>query len=178
MFLKSDHTYLRALEPTDLEFLYALENDTTVWHVGNTLTPYAKFVLEAYLENATADIYTVKQLRLAICNSSHQPVGAIDLFDFDPLHARAGIGIVVTAEHRGNGHAKDALELLLGYCHKTLQLHQVYCSVTASNLASINLFAQAGFKQVGVRKEWLRTLEGWDDVVEMQCLMQQDQTQV
>lgn len=168
MFLKADNTYLRALEPTDLDFLYALENDTSVWHVGNTLTPYSRFVLEAYLENAAQDIYTVKQLRLVICNHGQQAIGAIDLYDFEPLHRRAGIGIVVTADHRGNGHAREALHLLLGYCQSKLQLHQVYCSVTATNLPSIHLFTQADFQQVGVRKEWLRTLDGWEDVVEFQ----------
>lgn len=168
MFLSSDATYLRALEPTDLEFLYALENDTTVWHVGNTLTPYSRTVLKAYLENATLDIYTVKQLRLAICNQQHEAVGAIDLFDFEPLHRRAGIGVVVTAQHRGNGHAGQALQLLLAYCQHTLQLHQVYCTVTAANLASINLFQKAGFEKVGIRRDWLQTADGWQDVVEFQ----------
>ncbi len=168
--MKSDHTYLRALEPTDLDFLYTLENDTAVWHVGNTLAPYSRFVLEAYLQNAALDIYTVKQLRLLICNNGHQPIGAIDLFDFDPLHRRAGVGIVITAEHRGNGHAREALTLLLHYCQHTLQLHQVYCSVTATNLPSLNLFSEAGFQRAGVRKEWLRTPDGWEDVVELQRL--------
>ncbi|HEY4650041.1 MAG TPA: GNAT family N-acetyltransferase, partial [Pontibacter sp.] len=167
MFLKTDQTYLRALEPTDLDFLYALENDTSVWHVGNTLTPYSRFVLEQYLESAALDIYTVKQLRLIICHCEAQPVGAIDLYDFDPLHRRAGIGIVITAEYRGNGHASDALELLLNYCRDTLRLHQVYCSITATNLASIHLFTKSGFKQVGVRKDWCLTPDGWEDVVEM-----------
>ncbi|MCJ8167535.1 GNAT family N-acetyltransferase [Pontibacter sp. E15-1] len=168
MFLRAANTYLRALEPTDLEFLYALENDTSVWHIGDTLTPYSKAVLETYLENATLDIYTVKQLRLAICNMQQQAVGAIDLFDFEPLHSRAGVGVVVTAAHRGHGHASDALQLLLGYCQHTLQLHQVYCTVTATNLASINLFQKAEFDKVGIRKDWIRTPDGWQDVVEFQ----------
>jgi diamine N-acetyltransferase len=168
VFLSSANTYLRALEPTDLEFLYSLENDTTVWHVGNTLTPYSRHVLEQYLENATLDIYTVKQLRLVICNLEHQAVGAIDLFDFDPLHRRAGIGVVVMAPHRGNGHAGEALQLLLDYCQNTLHLHQVYCTVTATNLASINLFQKADFEKVGLRKDWLKTTDGWQDVVEFQ----------
>ncbi len=169
MFLKGDHTYLRALEPTDLDFLYTLENDTTVWHVGNTLTPYSKFVLEQYLENAALDIYTIKQLRLVICNHENEAIGAIDLFDFDPLHRRAGIGIVVSAPYRSKGHAAEALHLLLGYCQHTLQLHQVYCSVTATNHTSFKLFKQAGFEEVGIRREWLRKSDGsWDDVVEMQ----------
>jgi diamine N-acetyltransferase len=170
VFLKTERTGLRALEPTDLEFLYSLENDVRVWHVGNTLTPYSKFVLEQYLENATLDIYTVKQLRLVICNSNHESVGAIDLFDFDPLHKRAGIGVVIAIGHREKGHASDALSLLLTYCKQVLVLHQVYCSVTASNQSSLNLFDKAGFKKIGVRKDWMRTPEGWEDVVEMQYL--------
>lgn len=169
MFLRSDHTCLRALEPTDLDFLFTLENDTSVWHVGNTLTPYSKFVLEQYLDNAALDIYTIKQLRLVICNNEQETIGAIDLFDFDPLHRRAGIGIVISAPFRGKGHAAEALSLLLHYCQNTLQLHQVYCSVTATNHTSIRLFKNVGFEEVGLRREWLRKSDGsWDDVVEMQ----------
>ncbi|MHC2990514.1 acetyltransferase [Pontibacter sp. HJ8] len=171
MFLQSDHTYLRALEPSDLTFLYTLENDTTVWHVGNTLTPYSRYVLGQYLENAALDIYTIRQLRLVICNHSHEAIGAIDLFDFDPLHQRAGIGIVISALYRGKGHAAEALDLLLTYCRQTLHLHQVYCSVTASNHTSLKLFRKAGFEEIGLRKEWLRKSDGsWDDVVEMQLV--------
>ncbi len=171
MFLKSENTYLRALEPSDLEFLYTLENDISVWHVGNTLAPYSKFVLEQYLENAALDIYTVKQLRLVICNTNHEAVGAIDLFDFDPMHRRAGVGIVVAAAHRQNGHASDALELLVKYSQSTLQLHQLYCSVTATNTKSLDLFSKAGFKEIGIRKDWLRTPDGWDDVVDFQKIL-------
>ena len=171
MFLKGDHTCLRALEPSDLDFLYTLENDISTWHVSNTLSPYAKFVLEQYLENAALDIYTVKQLRLVICNQKQEAIGAIDLFDFDPHHRRAGIGIVILTPYRGQGHAAEALHLLLSYCHHTLQLHQVYCSITASNHASVRLFKNAGFAEVGIRRDWLRKSDGsWDDVVEMQRL--------
>ena len=33
---------LRALEPEDLDVLYAIENDTTIWNVGNTNVPYSR----------------------------------------------------------------------------------------------------------------------------------------
>lgn len=168
MFISSDAVYLRALEPNDLDFLYSLENDMSVWHVGNTLTPFSRFVLQQYLENAALDIYTIKQLRLIICTSTNEAVGAIDLFDFDPLHKRAGVGIAVSAPHRGKGYAADALSLLLQYCQTILQLHQVYCSVTAINQTSINLFKKAGFSEIGMRKDWLRKADGWEDVVELQ----------
>ncbi|MCC9165902.1 GNAT family N-acetyltransferase [Pontibacter harenae] len=170
MFLSSDKIYLRALEPADLNFLYSLENDASVWHFGNSLTPYSKHVLEQYLQNASLDIYTVKQLRLIICTQNHQAIGAIDLYDYDPLHRRAAVGIVVAADWRGKGYAAEALELLQEYCQQILHLHQVYCSVSTDNPQSIKLFSKAGFEQVGVRKQWLLSADGWTDVIEFQKL--------
>ncbi|MFI0492126.1 MAG: GNAT family N-acetyltransferase, partial [Flavobacterium sp.] len=42
--LKGDNIYLRALEPNDLEFVYAMENDQSIWEVSNTQTPYSRFL--------------------------------------------------------------------------------------------------------------------------------------
>jgi diamine N-acetyltransferase len=41
--LKGETIYLRALEPNDLEFVYAIENDQSIWAVSNTHTPYSRF---------------------------------------------------------------------------------------------------------------------------------------
>ncbi|MGV3503953.1 MAG: GNAT family N-acetyltransferase [Adhaeribacter sp.] len=168
MFLKSDTLYLRALERSDLDFLFALENDVSVWRVSNTVAPYSREVLEQYLEQAALDIYATRQLRLVVCTPDHQAVGAIDLFDFDPLHLRAGIGILIREPFRGQGLATRALQLLLAYGAQYLLLHQLYCSVAADNPASLALFRQAGFQQIGTRHHWLRTAQGWVDVIEMQ----------
>ena len=94
--LKGSTIYLRALEPNDLEFIYAIENDESVWEISHTQTPYSRFLVRQYLENANQDIYEAKQLRLAICeNADENAVGLIDLFDFDPKNNRAGIGILI-----------------------------------------------------------------------------------
>ena len=94
--LRGEHIFLRALELSDLDFLYKLENDESLWEVSNTTTPYSKYILKLYLENSHRDIYDVKQLRLVICkNDDETAVGFIDLFDFDPKHSRVGVGIVI-----------------------------------------------------------------------------------
>ena len=41
---------LRALEPSDLDFLYDLENDQCLWTVSNTLVPFSKYTLKEYIE--------------------------------------------------------------------------------------------------------------------------------
>ena len=90
--LQGEIINLRALEPEDLELLFNIENNKEFWEISTTITPYSKFILRQYLENSHRDIYDVKQLRLVICKAAdNEPVGLIDLFDFDPRHKRAAI---------------------------------------------------------------------------------------
>lgn len=165
--------HLRALEPDDLEFLYALENDPAIWGVSDTLAPVSRHALRRYLEHATADFYVVRQLRLVITTEIGSPaVGVVDLFDYDPLHQRAGVGITILGSERRRGYARQALELLKKYARNVLRLHQIYATVAADNSASLRLFRTAGFRRMGVRREWLRTAGGWADAVEWQYLLQ------
>ncbi|MEO8516151.1 MAG: GNAT family N-acetyltransferase, partial [Flavobacterium sp.] len=129
--LKGNSIYLRALEPEDLEFVFTIENNEEVWEVSNTQTPYSRFLIMQYLENAGQDIYQAKQLRLAICkNDSFEAIGLIDLFDFDSKNHRAGIGIVIdNKENRGKGIGKEALSLLIKYAFTHLNLHQLYANI-------------------------------------------------
>ncbi len=91
---------LRAPEPDDLELLYAWENDTRLWTVGRANAPYSRSQLAEYISNYDADIYSQRQLRMIIVeNATSQPIGAIDLYDFDPLNLRAGVGILVDSSH-------------------------------------------------------------------------------
>lgn len=159
MKLHSQHISLRALEPSDIDILYQWENDTEVWEVSHTQTPFSRLVLEQYLSTAHQDIYTTKQLRLVIETNSEikKAIGCIDLFDFDPYHQRAGIGILIADKNeRKKNYASEALTLLIDYCFTTLNLNQLYCNITTDNLASIHLFEKHGFEIIGVKKQWIR----------------------
>ena len=153
--LKGEHIYLRALEPEDLDFVYRIENDTSLWELSDTQTPYSRFLIKQYLENAQQDIFEAKQLRLAICDSKDHTIGLIDVFEFDIKNKRAGIGILIQdEENRNRGYGKEALELLVDYCFETLHLHQVYANISESNLASLALFETNGFQKIGLKKDW------------------------
>jgi len=153
--LKGEHIYLRALEPEDLDFIYAVENDIALWHLSDTQTPYSRFLIKQYLENAQQDIYEAKQLRLAICDKAHNTIGLIDVFDFNIKNKRAGIGILIQKDsNRYKGYGKEALSLLVDYCFGTLHLHQVYANISEDNSASLKLFEDSGFKKIGLKKDW------------------------
>jgi diamine N-acetyltransferase len=160
----SKNLSFRAPEPGDVEKLYKWENDTSIWHISNTVAPYSKHVLEEYILNSHQDIYTVKQLRLMIIiNETGESAGCIDLFDFDPANLRAGVGILIGDEYRNKGYASEALEMLIDYAFNTLYLHQLYCSITYDNKASLKLFEKHHFSLIGRKKDWIRHKDKWID---------------
>lgn len=153
--LKGEKIYLRALEPEDLDFLFEIENNEDFWEVSATSTPYSRYVLKQYLENAHRDIYEVKQLRLVICEYDHSCTGLIDLFDFEPRHRRAAIGIIIkNRSNRNKGFGTEALKLLCDYCFTHLDLHQVYANVGVNNTSSKLLFKKSGFVLTAQKKDW------------------------
>jgi len=154
--LQGKSIYLRALEPNDLEFLYVMENNESIWEVSNTQTPYSRFLIRQYLKNAHQDIYEAKQLRLAICREQDFPaIGLIDLFDFDPKNSRAGVGIVIQNENdRNSGEGGEALDLIINYSFRQLNLHQLYANIGEDNAASLALFTKFGFQKIGIKKQW------------------------
>ena len=168
--LKGENIRLRALEPNDIEILYQWENDTSIWKVSQTMAPFSKHILTQYLANAHQDIFSAKQLRLII-EKEGGAIGTIELFDYEPIHQRAGVGIwIANVSEREKGHAKEALQLMIGYSFKHLKINQLYCNISSSNKASVNLFSGLDFMLVGVKKQWNKTEEGWEDELLFQLL--------
>lgn len=154
--LTGNNIYLRALEPQDLEFIYAIENDENIWEMSNTQTPYSKFLIKQYLENAHQDIYEAKQLRLVICKKNDETaIGLIDLFEFDARNNRAGIGIIIKEDcDKNSGFGSESLQLLIAYSFKKLNLNQIFANISPENLASLKLFTKFGFEKIGIKKQW------------------------
>ena len=162
---------LRAPEPQDLDTLYLWENDVKLWKYGNTINPLSRFALSEFINNSSENIFDSKQLRLMIVfKSNGESIGAIDLYDFDPLHKRIGVGILIDLAHQRQGFAKEALGIIKKYCVELLGVHQVYAHIPMQNVASIALFASCGFIQSGVLRDWLRVKQSFEDVAVMQFM--------
>ncbi len=172
--MKYQKIILRALEPEDLELLYEWENNNSYWLISNTIAPFSKYTLKKYIRNSHKSIYETGQLRFMIgLAEEKQTIGTIDIFDFDPFHKRAGVGILIANENqRRKGYAAMALKCLCDYCFNTLQLHQLYCNILVNNVESIDLFKKAGFTEIGIKKEWIKTPEGYLDELMFQLIKQ------
>ncbi|HHZ65750.1 MAG TPA: N-acetyltransferase [Flavobacteriales bacterium] len=164
MILTGKTLKLRALELSDVDLLYKWENNTSIWNVSNTLVPFSRESIEQFV-TYERDIYSDKQLRLVICLlENEKAIGCVDLYDYDMRHQRAGVGILIADEtERKKGLATEALEVLKEYAKETLILHQLYCNIPEDNKKSMSLFEKAGFVNIGVKKDWIKTKEGWLD---------------
>lgn len=161
---------LRAMEPSDVDLLYVWENDPETWHVSGSAQPFSRKALVDFVTNAHHDIYIDRQLRLMVVLDDNETIGAIDLFDFCPFHQRAGVGILIDARYRNQGHAKTVLHMLARYCFETLALRQIYCHVAVTNAPSLKAFEGAGFVHSGLCQAWQRNGNGFVDAHFMQLL--------
>ncbi|MDA9563525.1 GNAT family N-acetyltransferase [Flavobacteriales bacterium] len=153
--MKGNKISLRSMEPVDIELLYQWENTKENWHISGTHAPFSKHILEQFV-NSENDIFINKQMRLMIVeNVAKRVIGTIDLFEFDPLNRRAGVGILIAdSANRSKGFAKDALQVLIDYTFTVINVHQLFCHVQESNEASLRLFKGIGFKITGTKKDW------------------------
>lgn len=146
---------MRAVEKSDSKFLYLLENDETMWKISDTKSPFSMETILQFIKNNRLDIYQTKQLRLAICRNDHKLVGFVDLFNFNPQHQRAEIGIAIFPAHRKEGFGTETLEMILNYSKNILNLHQLYAEIPEKNTASVRLFEKIGFEECGQKKDWI-----------------------
>lgn len=155
---------LRAMEPQDLELLFSWENNPDNWPVSGTLAPFSKYMLSQFIASPQ-DIFTNKQLRLMISlEDSNRCVGCVDLFEYNALSRRAGVGILIADENdKGKGYGTSALAALASYAKNTLSLHQLFCNIMIDNKASLKLFEQSGFELIGVKKDWQFIHGKWTD---------------
>lgn len=167
--LENHEIRLRAIEPEDLDLLYEWENDTQLWAHGASIAPFSRYAIKEYLINAAQDIYQLKQLRLMVeLKTEKTAIGTVDLYDFDPFHRRAGVGILIRKSHHRQGFALQTLSLLEEYAFGFLKMKQLYAFVPQQNTASTTLFQKAGYAASGTLSAWLSHENGFSDVVVLQ----------
>ena len=185
--IEGNSVRLRAVEPEDLDVLYRWENDPDVWSVSGTTEPFSLHQMRRFIaEQQAADIFRTGQLRLMIeapANGSEsspapsgqpwRPVGAVDLFEFDPLNRRAGVGILIhAAEDRGRGPAADALRTLCRHGRDTLPPPPLWGNGGAENEASPRPFPGGGVTEAGRLHDWQWRPDGYHDEIMMQRILE------
>ena len=160
---------LRMPNNDDLNVLSMWENDISNSEYTDFPSFYTREQLVQFLDSKQ-DILMNNQIRYMICVDNN-PIGCIDLFDYDLVNSRAGVGIFIDPELQSKGWGFLALQELKELSLKNHLLNQLYATVYSSNEKSLKLFIKAGFVQTGTRKKWVRKEDGYEDVHFFQCFL-------
>jgi aminoglycoside 6'-N-acetyltransferase len=89
--------------------------------------------------------------------------------DVDFRHA--GIDIFLGTPYHGRGLGTDAVRALAGHLARDLGFHRIVIDPAAANERAVRAYEKAGFKRVGVMREYWRDPDGvWQDGVLLDLL--------
>lgn len=153
---------IRAVEPSDADFMYEVENDASAWRYSDTIAPLSRRILREYALNYDADPFSAGQIRFIVTDAStNAPVGIIDLYDISQKHLHAYAGIYICKESRGKGYAEEALRKIEYYAGNTLHLNQLGAKIEEGHVKAINLFSSEGYSVCGKLDQWISTPDGF-----------------
>lgn len=105
---------------------------------------------------------------------TQQLIGHISLYAIKRLpYSSAFIGYSMDQYFSGRGIATEAVELVLEFAFKTLNIHRVEAYVAPENLASVRVLEKSGLVQEGLLRELLFINGQWVDHY-MYAILQKD----
>jgi RimJ/RimL family protein N-acetyltransferase len=149
-FIIGEKLYLRGLETSDLEGEYFdwLNDREVTKFLDSGAFPNTPERLEEYYRSVAL---SPNNVMLAIIDKeSDKHIGNIRLGPINWITRIAPLGIMIgNKEFWGKGYATEAIQLILEYAFKRLNLHKVNAGIVAIHQASIRAFEKAGFKIEG-----------------------------
>ena len=144
--IEGENIILRSVDFSDIDTLLLWENSSAEPLYGVYDEQYTRDDVVQFVENQQHYSFAeTEQLRLMICSHDGERLGAIDLTEYDGQKADVSI-LIFDKGNRNKGFATSALRLATDYA-RTIGLHTLYATILPENLASIALFAKAGFSQ-------------------------------
>ena len=160
---------LRKPKLLDLDQLILWENNLDNSLFSDNPIFYTKEQIEDFL-SSKQDLLLDTQIRFMI-EFNGSSVGCIDLFDYDMVNYRAGVGIFIDEKFRNMGFGSKALSLIKTICIKDYFISNLYANISSINKASIRLFESAEFTKNGIKEKWIRTENSMLDVWFFQCFL-------
>lgn len=164
--LRNGALRLRPVEPEDALAMWEMESDPTQWIQNGMMAPFSLRNLREYALQYRADPFAEGQLRLMLVDKNvAEPVGIVDLYDISASNRTAWVGIYIRPAFRGNGLGKKALQMLEDYCRRLLNLRILAAKIASGNVASLRLFAKAGYTECGRLRDWLVSADRSQDIL-------------
>lgn len=163
----SEQVRLRALRKEDAKLLYEWIIDRELVILNSPYHPVSETDHEAWVErmmNKSSDlvIFVIEEVK---CSTS---IGTCQLLNINWRYRSAELQIRIgDPSHHGKGYGSEAVQLLIEFGFKDLNLHRIYLHVFATNNRAIRAYEKCGFCREGILKEAAFIDGEWVDVIIM-----------
>ncbi|WP_323740405.1 GNAT family N-acetyltransferase [Filobacillus milosensis] len=153
-FLEGEKVYLRPIEEDDFEAIYSGLWDPDVRRLTGTKQIFTRSMVKNFLEKSALDS---SRVGLIICaQQTDEMIGELSLNEINHQDRNASFRIALSTEaHTGKGHGSEAIQLMLAYGFRQLNLHRIELEVFAFNERAKHVYERLGFQQEGVRRDAL-----------------------
>lgn len=147
--------YLRPMQMEDAGLVAKWYNDKeTRRYMSTTVRGYKYFprdIKKEINENNPKE----EQWFMICLKPSNQAIGQAGIDDLDFLDRRGEIFFLIGDKNeKGKGYSTEIVRLLLDYAFKKLKLNSLFATVTVENIPSLKVLEKAGFKKIGIRREY------------------------
>ena len=111
------------------------------------------------------------ELKLYAFSDNDIPLGCVELYNYDPVNRRAAVGLVVSNEHRHQGHGSAMILQLTDFCLANTSLHQLYADIAVTNTPSLHIFQKAGYQHSATLKDWVLRGDKYIDTLRYQLIL-------
>ncbi|WP_173917191.1 GNAT family N-acetyltransferase [Halobacillus sp. Marseille-Q1614] len=167
--LKGKKVYIRPLEVEDSKDMAVFQRDNRAFFEKFSMERGDEFYSEDTQRSRIKDFHE-EMLKDdgyyfgIFKQEDDQLAGTINLFQVlrGSLQG-AFVGYFIDQKHNGHGFATEAVELIVEYAFKELQLHRIEAGVMPRNIASIRVLEKAGFHKEGIARKNVKINGKWED---------------
>jgi RimJ/RimL family protein N-acetyltransferase len=143
------HVRLRALELSDIVIMHRWINDPEIIQHTNYYRPVSEMEQKEWFSDTTYFrnnfVFGIEHLNDKIL------IGTCGLYEYDPISRKSELRMkICDKSYRGKGIGADALQLLLSYGFKDVNLNRIWLKVLLDNTPAVKLYERAGFIHEGV----------------------------
>lgn len=173
--IKGNLVNLRALSKSDSKQILKWVNNPKLKYLTGTVYPVSEIEHEGWFESKLSDkinkVFGIEE------STTKSFIGIIGLAKTDFINRNTEIYIYIGDEkHWGKGFGSDAVNTLVQFIFKELNLHRVSLVVFSYNKRAISTYEKVGFSYEGVLRESLYRDGKYHDKIIMSIIKDEDST--
>jgi [ribosomal protein S5]-alanine N-acetyltransferase len=152
--LETERLILRKMAPSDAEAVFAYASDPEVtryviWETHRSIEDSRAFL---ELESSKRESGDEPEWGI-VYKGDHRFIGTCGIVSWDPDHARAELGYVLSRDYWGRGLMAEAVRAVISFCFQRMNLNRIEARCTAENAASARVMEKAGMTHEGTLRQ-------------------------